>query len=81
MMTMLVSVLRITAKKKTLLWMHLLDIKIRTSGLSLHVERLSILCLICLWRFLRYLIYRFLRQPTLAQRFWYLLCITWRGSP
>jgi hypothetical protein len=75
------SVPRITTKEKTLLWVHVLGVEIRSPDISLHVEFLSTMCLICLRLSLRYLVYRFLRQPRLAQRFWYLHCITLRGLP
>jgi len=81
--TVLISFLRITTKEETLLWMHLLGVETRSSDLSLHVGLCGVLflCLICLQQSLRYLIYRFLLQPTLAQRFLYLLYVYLRGSP
>lgn len=78
-MTMLMSVLKITTKEETLLWMHLLSVEFRSSELTLHTGLLGIPCLISLWQFLHYLVYRFLWQPALALRFWYLFCITLRG--
>jgi hypothetical protein len=79
-MTVLISFLRITTKEETLLWMHLLGINTRSSDPSLRVGLCSILflCLICLQQSLRYLMHRF-RQPTLAQRFLYLLYVTLDG--